>query len=340
MPFIQDLLNYSSVSIVGLEKNTGKTECLNYLIKRVPLERVKVAISSIGIDGERIDQITKTAKPEIILKEGMLFATSEKHYKKREILSEVLDISEESGSLGRIVTARALTQGKVLLSGPSTTAGLKRWMDDVYKKYKVDLCIVDGALSRMSIASPTISRSMILTTGAALSANINTLVNKSAYVVELIKLPLTKNISIEYLKTLERGIWRIGEEGDLNELNISSAMEIKKIDEDVLKEAKALYISGALTDRFLNLVREEAIANDAEIIVRDFSKIFVPQNSFRIFTKRGGRIGVLLRSNLVAVCVNPLAPNGVMLNSDKLCHELETVIGLPVYDIMKNSYEA
>ena len=339
MPFIQNLLNYSSVSIVGLEKNTGKTECLNYLIRRVPLERIRVAISSIGIDGERIDQVTGTAKPEIMLREGMLFATSEKHYKKRELFSEVLDISEESGSLGRIITARALTNGKVLLSGPATTSGLKRWMDGVYNKYKVDLCIVDGALSRMSLASPAISRSMILTTGAALSANIKTLVNKSAYVVELIKLPLAQNIANEKLRAIERGIWSVGINGELKELNISSALELKKMDEDILKDSKALYITGALTDRFLNLLREGAIANDIEIIVRDFSKIFVTQNALCIFTKRGGRIGVLQRSNLIAVCVNPLAPNGVLLNSDKLCYELSGAIGLPVYDIIKNRYE-
>ncbi|MFA6334329.1 MAG: hypothetical protein WCX48_02080 [Bacteroidales bacterium] len=340
MPFIQNLLNYSSVSIVGLEKNTGKTECLNYLIKRVPLEKVRVAISSIGIDGERIDQVTRTAKPEIIVREGMLFATSEKHYKKRELLSEILDISEESTSLGRIITARALTRGKVLLSGPSSTAGLKRWMDGVFYKYRVNLCIIDGALSRMSLASPAVSRSMILTTGAALSANIKTLVNKSAYIVELINLPLTKNIAGEKLNTIERGLWRVGINGELSELNISSALEIKKLDMNILKEAKALYISGALTDRFLNLVKEEAIANGTEIIVRDFSKIFVSQSAMGVFTRGGGRIGVLQRSNLIAVCVNPLAPNGVLLNSDKLCYELSSTIGLPVYDIIKNSYEA
>jgi len=340
MPFIENLLNYSSVSIIGLEKNTGKTECLSYLIKRVPLDRITVAISSIGIDGERIDQVTGTAKPEIFLREGMLFATSEKHYKKREIISEVLDISVERGSLGRIITARALAQGKVLLSGPSATAGMRRWMDDVCLKHKVDLCIIDGALSRMSLASPAISRSVILTTGAALSANIGTLISKSAYAVDLIRLSLTENPALEKLRNIERGIWRVGESGELNELKISSAMEIAKVDEELLGEAKALYLTGALTDRFLNNIGEKLIANDAELIVKDFSKIFLSQNSFRLFVKRGGKIGVLHRSNLIAVCVNPVAPNGVKLDSERLCYELSSIIGSPVYDIIKNSYEA
>ncbi|HNW48174.1 MAG TPA: hypothetical protein PKK88_00500, partial [Bacteroidales bacterium] len=64
MPFVRELLKYDSISIVGLEKNTGKTECLNYLIKRLPLDIMTVAVSSIGVDGERRDQVTRSSKPE------------------------------------------------------------------------------------------------------------------------------------------------------------------------------------------------------------------------------------------------------------------------------------
>ena len=58
MPFIKEILNYESLSIVGLEKNVGKTECLNYILYRLPLEKIKVAVTSIGIDGENKDQVT------------------------------------------------------------------------------------------------------------------------------------------------------------------------------------------------------------------------------------------------------------------------------------------
>ena len=35
MPFINDIATFKSLSIVGLEKNTGKTECLNYILGRL-----------------------------------------------------------------------------------------------------------------------------------------------------------------------------------------------------------------------------------------------------------------------------------------------------------------
>ena len=35
MGFVDDISDYRSLAIVGLEKNTGKTECLNYILRRI-----------------------------------------------------------------------------------------------------------------------------------------------------------------------------------------------------------------------------------------------------------------------------------------------------------------
>ena len=48
---------------------------------------------------------------------------------------------------------------------------------------------------------------------------------------------------------------------------------------------------------------------------------------------------VLQKSKLIAVCVNPTAPNGYVLDSDILCRKLEEALKLPVYDIVKNNYD-
>ena len=145
MTLIDDIVESRSVSVVGLEKNTGKTECLNYIIRNLPAGRVKVAVTSIGVDGETTDSVTGTSKPEIFLREGMLFSTSEKHYLQRRILSELLDVSDESTALGRVVTARALDYGNLLLSGPSTGKGLGRWIRKM-ETLGADLTLIDGAI--------------------------------------------------------------------------------------------------------------------------------------------------------------------------------------------------
>ena len=187
MSLIEGLLQVKSCSLVGLEKNTGKTVTLNYLLSHLPAGH-RVAVTSIGLDGETRDQVVGTEKPEITLRRGMVFATTEKHYRQRQLVSELLDVSDIPTALGRLVTARTLIEGKVIIAGPGSTEILRRWMRAVEKE--TDLILVDGALSRMSLASPTVSEGMILATGAAYSANIDTLVRKTAYVVHLIGLPL------------------------------------------------------------------------------------------------------------------------------------------------------
>lgn len=335
MPFISELLKYKSCSIVGLEKNTGKTECLNYVMQRLPLREKRVAVSSIGIDGETTDQVTKTAKPEIFLREGMFFGTSEKHYLMKQLTSELLEITDETTSLGNIVIGKTLTPGKILLSGPSSSNGIRRWMDTM-KKYDVDLILVDGALSRMSLASPTVSESMILATGAAYSANINTLVQKTTFVVQMINLNLTSEENYNRFFDIRNGVWAVDGNGSgmLVDLKVASSLSIN-INTEGLKKCKTLYVSGALTDNFINHIRQNKIFNETEIVVRDFTKIFLTPMTYNTFVNGKRKITVMQKSKLIAVCVNPTSPNGIILDSEKLCKTLSDTINLPVYDLKK-----
>ena len=347
MPFIAELIKYKSCSIVGLEKNTGKTECFNYVMQRLPLDKIRVAVSSIGIDGETTDQVTKTAKPEIFLREGVYFGTSEKHYLTKLLTSELLEISDENTSLGNIVIGKALTPGKLLLSGPSSTNGLRRWMNEM-RKYDIDLTIIDGALSRLSLASPAVSESMILATGAAYSANINTLVQKTAFVVQMINLELTSQENYDTFIDINNGVWAIDSDNDsdndsdadndfgkrLVDLKVASSLSIN-INTDGLKKCKTLYVSGALTDNFVNHIRQNKIFNETEIVVRDFTKIFLTPMTYNTFVNGKRKITVLQKSKLIAVCVNPTSPNGIVLDSEKLCKTLSEAINLPVYDLKK-----
>ena len=335
LPFINDILRYDSLSIVGLEKNTGKTECLKYVLDRLPVQTKRIAVTSIGIDGETVDQVTRTQKPEIVLRKGMYFGTSETHYRQRRLVSELIDVSDENTSLGRVVTARALTGGKILLSGPSSASSLRRWMSDM-RRLGIDLVIIDGALSRMSSASPAVSQSMILATGAAYSANINTLVSKTAHVVDLVNLELTSEKNRDTLSQLDKGLWFIDKQGELHTLDTMTSLS-KDIHFQGMEDCETLYVAGALVDGFLEKVRKNKNLKQVELVVRDFTKIFVTPQQFRLFIKAGGRISVLQKSKLIAVTVNPTSPSGYVLDSDTLCARLSEAIRLPVYDLIKNN---
>ena len=335
MQLITDILKHRSCSIVGMEKNTGKTECLNYILRHLP-EEVRVALTSIGIDGERQDQVTLTSKPEICLRPGMLFATSETHFRQKQLCAEILKISDESTSLGHVVIARALTSGKIMLSGPATAAGLRRWMREM-QAWQADITLIDGALSRKSSASPAVSESMVLTTGAAYSADMQTLVQQTAFVVEMVHLPLSEENERQLFEQEEGGIWMQDDDGNWQQLPVASSLQLRGFPWDAASRVRTHYLSGALTDTLMELLQRETVLQGADLIVRDFTKIFISPLQYRLFVKRGRQIRVLQQTQLIAICVNPVAPSGYTLHSERLCTALAEAVQLPVYDLKVES---
>lgn len=338
MPFINELLKYDSISIVGLEKNTGKTETLNYILKRLPLSTLKVAVTSIGIDGENKDMVTGTGKPEIYLREGVYFSTAEAHYKLKRAVCELVDITDERSSLGRIVTSKVILGGKVLISGPSSGLSLQRWCNSV-KELGVDLSIIDGAISRLSSASPAISKAMVLSTGAAYSSNLRTLISKTKYITQLVGLDLASEFLREQFTPIYNGVYGVDDNNRVVDFKLLSSLSISSVDKSLLKSVKTFYLSGALTDGFIKVLMGGGDIRGVKIVVRDFTKIFVEEMLYKSFISGGGTIEVLQKSKLIAVTINPIAPNGYMFNSDFLCEQLQQAIELPVYDIVKNKYE-
>lgn len=292
MNLIEELLRVRSCSVVGMEKNTGKTVTLDYLLSHLPMDK-RVAVTSIGLDGESKDQVLGTHKPEIHLRKGQVFATSEKHYRQRHLTAELLDVSDTQTALGRLVTARVLTPGKVQLSGPGSTAVMRKWMDAVQSM--TDLILVDGALSRMSLASPAVSEAMILATGAAYSANIDRLVRDTAFRVACIHLPILP--------------------ADM-------------------KEDELIRIPGALTDARLEQIIRDETQSDKAVLIPDFTHIFASEMLWRRFC-RLHPVYVEKRSRLIGITVNPSSPHGIRLDSQVLCQRLTEVTGVPAIDLLK-----
>ena len=335
--FIEDILRHRSVAIVGLAKNTGKTECLNYILRHVKDAGRRVALTSIGIDGESLDQVSQTPKPEIKVYEDMVFVTSEKHYREKRLIAEVMDISTEQTSLGRLVTARAVSPGKVLLSGPAKAESARRLIEGM-RRHSVDTTIVDGALSRLSIGSPTVTDAMILATGAALSCNIPQLTRMTKYVYDRIRLPQVAPDLAERLAPIESGVWAVDKDGEVRDLGIPSIFMAAGHKERLFQYGNTLYVAGVVSDNFMRFLRQQKNAAELTLVIRDFTKMFATMEAYYAYLKKGGRVKVLHSSKLLAVCVNPLAPNGYRLDSDELREAIQTSLGVPAYDVRKMDF--
>jgi hypothetical protein len=309
MRLVDEVLKYRSVSITGTAKNTGKTECLNYILRNIPSE-VTVATTSIGVDGEGIDAVTNTSKPEVYLKKGTYFATSETHYRERRITSEIIGLSASSSSLGRYVTGKTISDGKLKLSGPSSIADLGAWMQKA-KLFPIDLFLIDGAASRLSSATPFVTDAFILCTGAAACSRIETLIQQTEYLVSLSSLC----------------------EANEEELQRSQRISAFTEEKDIFPLSKHCYnVTGALTDKLVNMFLRQKMGG-ITLIVKDFTKVFVARDVYRRFIEKGGRIAVEKSAKLIAICINPTSPYGLNMESGDLRTKLASRVNVPVFDL-------
>jgi hypothetical protein len=293
---------------------------------------VHVGVTSIGVDGEQVDSVFATAKPEITLYRGTHFITSEKHYLMRQALSNIVAVDSQRTSLGPLVTAEVLIPGKVLLSGAATTGALRRQIAQL-NTLGATLAIVDGALSRLSLASPTVTEAMILATGAAVSANVKQLVSKTRHLYNLIRLEEVESPLRERLNSIDYGIWAVDGDGQPHDLGITSVFLIDRNEQDILRFGKTLFAAGAISDRLLKILN--AKGKDITLITKDFTKLFVSQEAYSEFTRRGNRLLVLQQSKLIAITLNPTSPQGFLLDSKSTCDALSQALDMPVYDVKK-----
>ena len=330
MPFIEDILKYKSISFVGMEKNAGKTQTLNYVLSRLRTFSKTIALTSIGVDGETTDIVTLTSKPEIEIYPNTTFITSQALYPQREIVSAIEEVSTQTTALGRLIKAKAITQGKILLAGPSDTVNLKKLIEKLEKN--TDLILIDGALSRKTFGSPSITQAMILSTGASLSASLNVVVKKTKFIYQMTQLPQYEGKHAEQLQQIENGIYAITDE-EIIDLQIPSLMMIDKYKDKIFDSGTKLFIAGALNDKFVQFLKIQKNIQDIEIIIKDFTKIFAQEDNVIQYLNRGGKIKVLDKANLIAITANPISPTGYHFNNQEMLEALRREIPIKIYNI-------
>ena len=330
MPFIEDVLKYKSISFVGMEKNAGKTQTLNYVLSRLRTFSKTIALTSIGVDGETTDIVTLTSKPEIEIYPNTTFITSQALYPQREIVSAIEEVSTQTTALGRLIKAKAITQGKILLGGPSDTKNLKKLLEKLEKN--TDLILIDGALSRKTFGSPSITQAMILSTGASLSASLNVVVKKTKFIYQMTQLPQYEGKHAEQLQQIENGIYAITDE-EIIDLEIPSLMMIDKYKDKIFTYGKRLFVAGALNDKFVQFLKIQKNIQDIEIIIKDFTKIFAQEDNVIQYLYKGGQIKVLDKANLIAITANPISPTGYHFNNEEMLEALRREIPIKIYNI-------
>ena len=330
--FRQMIDQYRCISIIGMCKNAGKTTALNRIIRDSARVQKRLALTSIGRDGEDQDLVTGTKKPGIYIPEDTLIATaSDLVVRHCDVTREILDTTGIFTPMGEVVIFRARSAGNVQLAGPSMTSQLASVREDFFR-LGADLVLIDGALSRKSLCSRQVTEATVLCTGASYNKNLRTVVEDTAFQCRILTLPEAEDDRLlPFAETDSRDTLLLTESGILS---VAGSLEA------ALRQNKAntVFFGGALTDHLVKpLILSAVPLQGLNFVVRDASKILLKPDSFEKLQRRGVRLQVLRSVNLAAVTVNPFSAYGFHFDAGQLLEEMRSRIDLPVIDVMEDS---
>ncbi|MBU3091294.1 hypothetical protein K2F40_14410 [Clostridium sp. CM028] len=328
---------YDSISIIGMNKNVGKTTTLNHILREARGE-ISLGLTSIGRDGEELDQVTATEKPKIYIEEGTIIATAKQCLLNSDITREILKTTGFNTPMGEIIICRALSDGYVDLGGPSVNSYMTLICDDL-KRFGSELVIVDGALNRKTFASPSITNATILSTGAALSKSMDKVIEETSHTVKLLSLENEKNNEVLNLANEVLRIGRIGiicKDNTIKMLDAITALgSSKEIVGSLDENASYVVIKGVVSDNLLEDIMTSTNKYKGVIfLVEDGTKLFLTRETLYKFKKQGGIIKTINPINIVCVTSNPKSPYGYEFDKQKFLDGLRDKLNIPVFDVI------
>ncbi len=326
---------YGSLSIIGMCKNAGKTTVLNRIIEELRESGRRLALTSIGRDGESVDVVTRTAKPGIYVYEGTLIATAEDMFRLCDITKEILFATGWPTPLGEVAVVRALSDGAVQLAGPSMTVQLSGLVK-LFASFGADITVIDGAISRKTLCAPAVSEATVLCTGASYSRDINEVVEDTAFAAALLTLPRQTLWSEEEL--LEERAPKVRlmlEDGQKTPLPAGMTLG-EALRSPAFARARGAFISGAVTEAMLQPVLQSSAALDGfELAALDGSKLLFPRHVLEKLRLRGVSLRVANPVHVAAVTINPVSAYGFDMDAGALLSRMRERVNVPVVNVMR-----
>jgi hypothetical protein len=360
------------LALVGLAKNTGKTEALASLLRELRAGGRCVGVTSVGRDGEERDVIdSRISKPRVSLPAGSIVATTDGLLRASAIPHELLEETGVRTPLGQVLIARLHDEGAVEVAGPSAAADV-RAAADAMLAHGAEQVLIDGAIDRRAASSPEIVDGLVISTGAVLSHDLDEVVLQTKDAIDLVRLPRVDDASEvgQLLRELAaplagavplpgyvpgysgedaahagRTSFLVGE--DLEPVALPPRFVLTSDAEqialllDANPDARWLSIAGALPDRFLRNLLHPVHHRRRELVlvVGDPTKVFLWKRGPEWYRRQGVDLQTLARVELEALTVNPLAPQSHRFDSERLRAQLrQAIVDVPIFDVLADDY--
>lgn len=341
------------LGILGTAKNTGKTTTTSVLLEIANNRNLSVGITSIGYDGEEIDNITGLPKPRVFAKIGTIIATSDRCLKAGTAKIEKLEETNFSTPLGNIAIGKITKEGLVVIAGPNKGDELSIIIEKL-KRLGNELILVDGALNRIVPLMKT--DALILTTGAARSIDNVFLAREVQCICNLFDLPKIDKRNLMNLEDINQKVVTLIQKDNSKKFStINSLINLSDIQELMSrldKETQSIFIPGVLTEFALNelIKKNSKLLKNKNIIIPNPTHLLVGSNTISLMDtlfkmkKLEINLKIIKTIPILAVTVNPFYPlyryensryEKGWVNKDKLYNKVKSIVTIPVIDIIR-----
>ncbi len=305
---IERLAPTRRIGFLGLAKNTGKTTAFNYVSGVLHRRGERCGLITTGRDGEATDLLYGNPKsPVEALPLQLLVTTADEAERSPADLRPVGDTPFHT-SVGRLRTYEVVDEGRVVLVGPVTCDELVAAIDRLLAS-GCERVLVDGSVNRRAFARPGVVDGVVACTGAALSEDLDLLVDKT----------------LDALAAFRTG----GASNDDSPLDLSTPPD----DQGSRAAAGEIDIAGAFTDEAAERLLGDGFSGT--VIVADATKVFLEGHTRRRLEDAGVRIQPRATVPILFVCVNPTSPTGARLDGEALLDRLgDALPELPIMDVM------
>lgn len=344
------------LGVAGTAKNTGKTTTLNGIMRECAARDRRLCVTSIGFDGEEVDNVTGLPKPRIYCEKGVVVATASRCLEAGAARVRVLMKPGIDTALGPLVIGTVQAGGLVVLAGPNKTADLDDLLDIVDGlRDGPDLALVDGAFAR--IAPLGACDAIVLATGAARSRSIEALAEETASIVRVFGIPPWRggkeSEAADGRRAVENLLFRYAD-GRVEQRPGGSVLGPEDLPRS-LNAVRTAIIPGAVSPETLELLASArgATRDPWEVVVQGPAALLAsgdPGAAARAVAcvmSAGGGIYAFKPVDLLAITVNPFYPErvpgglyeGRCVDAGRLLTEMRRVVRAPLWDVVREGTE-
>jgi hypothetical protein len=251
-----------------------------------------------------------------------------------------------------VLVVRRKGAGAVEVAGPSGAEQV-RAVSDAMLTHGAEKVLIDGAIDRRAACRPDVADGLVLSTGAVLSDQIKEVVQITRRAVELVRLPALARDSpparhLGGSHARPAGDVLLGDEQEAyTELDARFILEAdgRRIRE--LLEANPwgrwMIVGGALPETFLVdlAASTRALGRTLAVVVGDPTRAFLARHDLSWYERQGVVLETVQPIALLALTINPVAPQSHRLDSAELQRLLgQAIPGVPILDVLGPEYRA